>query len=112
MFAGLCTNLPWIMLPWCALTTGVAATAIGRPVSIDIRAALTRLLELPLTGPAFWTQALDILAPFLWSFVFGSTLGALLLGLTAYVVVERYLSRMHATRAATVLPGAPFEPTA
>jgi hypothetical protein len=112
MFAGLCTNLPWIMLPWYALTTAAGAAAIEGPVSVDIRFALTELLALPLTGPAFWTQSLDILAPFLWSFVFGSTAGALVLGVAAYVVVERYLSRMHAGRAEALLPDAPFEPSA
>lgn len=111
MFAGLCTNLPWIMLPWYALATAAGAVVVEAPASTDIRAALSRLFELPLTGPAFWTQALDILAPFLWSFVFGSIAGALLLGVAAYFVVERYLSRVHASRVA-VLPDAPFEPSA
>lgn len=108
---GLCTNLPWIMLPWYALATAAGAMVVEAPASTDIRAALARLFELPLTGPAFWTQALDILAPFLWSFVFGSIAGALLLGVAAYFAVERYLSRVHASRVAA-LPDAPFEPSA
>jgi uncharacterized protein len=112
MFAGLCTNLPWLMLPWYALMTAAGATLTAGAVPVDIRAALAELFALPLTGPAFWTQALDILAPFLWSFVFGSTAGALVLGVVAYLVVERYLSRMHAMRAETLLPDAPFEPSA
>ena len=96
MFAGLCTNLPWLMLPWYALTTAAGAMVVdGGPVLADVRPALARLFELPLTGPAFWTQALDILAPFLWSFVFGSVVGALLLGVVAFFVVERYLTRIH-----------------
>jgi uncharacterized protein (DUF2062 family) len=106
MFAGLCTNLPWLMLPWYALTTAAGAMVVdGGPVLADIRPALARLFELPLTGPAFWTQALDILAPFLWSFVFGSVAGALLLGVIAFVVVERYLTRIH-TPAAGAAPDA------
>jgi len=96
MFAGLCTNLPWLMLPWYALTTAAAAAILEGPAAIDVRASLARLFELPLTGPVFWTQALDILAPFLWSFVFGSVAGALLLGVAAYLAAERYLSRVHA----------------
>ena len=96
MFAGLCTNLPWIMLPWYALTTAAAAAVIEAPAAMDIRAALNQLFELPLTGPAFWTQALDILAPFLWSFVFGATAGALIVGVATFFAVERYLHRMHA----------------
>jgi uncharacterized protein (DUF2062 family) len=96
MFAGLCTNLPWLMLPWYAVTTAAGAMIVEGPVMADVRPALARLFELPLTGPAFWTQALDILAPFLWSFVFGSVAGALLLGVVTFVVVERYLTRIHA----------------
>lgn len=95
MFAGLCTNLPWLMLPWYALTTAAGAMLVDGPVIADVRPALARLFELPLTGPAFWTQALDVLAPFLWSFVFGSLAGALLLGIIAFFAVERYLTRIH-----------------
>ena len=94
MFAGLCTNMPWVMVPWYALTTAAAAVVIDGPVTTDVRAALSRLFELPLTGPAFWSQALDILAPFLWSFVVGSVAGALVLAVAAFVIVERYLTRV------------------
>jgi uncharacterized protein (DUF2062 family) len=110
MFAGLCTNLPWIMLPWYALTTAAGAMIVEGPGAMDVRPALAQLFELPLTGPAFWTQALDILAPFLWSFVFGSVAGAMLLGIVTYFVVERYLTRMHASASGPIL-GAPLEPT-
>jgi uncharacterized protein (DUF2062 family) len=111
MFAGLCTNLPWIMLPWYALTTAGAAAVLQTPAATNIRAALNQLFELPLTGPAFWTQALDILAPFLWSFVVGSTAGALVVGAVTFVVVERYLHRMHAERP-PALTDANLEPSA
>jgi uncharacterized protein (DUF2062 family) len=95
MFAGLCTNLPWLMLPWYALTTAAGAMIVEGPVMVEVRPDLARLFELPLTGAAFWTQALDILAPFLWSFVFGSVAGALLLGVVTFFVVERSLTRIH-----------------
>jgi hypothetical protein len=52
------------------------------------------LFDLPLTGPAFWTQALDIASPFLWSFLFGSTAGALVIGVVSYVVTHRYLANV------------------
>ena len=111
MFAGLCTNLPWIMLPWYALTTAGAAAVLQAPAATNIRAALSQLFELPLTGPAFWTQALDILAPFLWSFVVGSTAGALVVGAVTFVAVERYLHRMHAA-SPPPLTDANLEPSA
>ena len=111
MFAGLCANLPWIMLPWYALTTAAAAAVIEAPAAMDVRVALSQLFDLPVTGPAFWTQALDILAPFLWSFVFGSTAGALVIGGATFFAVERYLHRMHAA-APPGLADANLEPSA
>jgi uncharacterized protein (DUF2062 family) len=92
VLAGLCTNLPWIMVPWYTLSTAVGAFVLRAPVATDISTALTRLFELPLTGPAFWTQALEIASPFLWSFLVGSTSGALVIGAVSYVVTHRYLS--------------------
>jgi uncharacterized protein (DUF2062 family) len=91
--AGLCVNLPWLMLPWYTVATAAGAFVLRTPVSPDAGAALTRLFELPLTGSAFWTQGLDLAAPFLWSFLFGSTAGALVLAAVAFVSVERYMIR-------------------
>jgi uncharacterized protein len=92
VFAGLCTNLPWLMLPWYTLSTTIGAVVLRAPVAGELSASLSRLFELPLTGPAFWTQALEIAAPFLWSFLFGSTAGALVIGVVSYVVTHRYLA--------------------
>lgn len=94
VFAGLCTNLPWLMLPWYTLSTTVGALVLRAPVAGDLSGALSRLFELPLTGPAFWTQALEIASPFLWSFLFGSTAGALVIGVVSYVVTHRYLANV------------------
>ena len=92
VFAGLCTNLPWFMLPWYTLSTAAGALVLQSPVATDISGSLSRLFDLPLTGPAFWTQALEIASPFLWSFLFGSTAGALVIGVVSYVVTHRYLA--------------------
>ena len=92
MFAGLCTNLPWFMLPWYTLSTAAGAFMLRAPITTDLASALPRLFDLPLTGPAFWTQAIEIATPFLWSFLFGSTAGALLIGGIAYVLTSRYLA--------------------
>ena len=66
---------------------------LGVPVSPEVGARLTRLFDLSVMGSAFWTQGMEIAAPFLWSFLFGSTAGALLLGAAAYLVVAKYLIR-------------------
>lgn len=91
VFAGLCTNLPWIMVPWYTFTTVVGAIVLGVEIRDDISVTLSGLLDLPIYRAEFWTRALDILAPFFWSFVVGSTAGAIVVGLATYVVVSRTL---------------------
>ena len=91
VFAGICTNLPWIMVPWYTFTTLIGAAALGVDIRDDIGAAITGLLELPIYRWEFWTRSLEILAPFFWSFVVGSSAGALVIGLATYVMVSRTL---------------------
>lgn len=89
VFAGLCTNLPWIMVPWYTFTTLIGAAALGVEIRADIGGALTGLFELPIYQLAFWSRALEILTPFFWSFLIGSTTGAIIVGAGTYVVVAR-----------------------
>ena len=103
LLAGLCMNLPWIMLPWYTLTTVAAAAVLGTPVGPEVRSALTSLLDLSFFSTAFWTQAVQIITPFFWSFLIGSTIGAIVIGIAAYLTVVRIISRMQA------LPATPGE---
>ena len=96
MFAGLCTNLPWIMVPWYAFTTLLAAEAFGVEIRDDLTSALDRLLALPIYQLQFWSTAVDILTPFFWAFLIGPTIGAAIVGAVTYVVVVRSIT---ATRA-------------
>ena len=99
VFAGLCTNLPWIMVPWYTLTTVAAAATLGTPIGPEVRVGFARLTELPVYRAAFWTHAYDIVAPFFWSFLIGSTLGAIVIGAVAYVTVVRIVSRIQSAPA-------------
>jgi uncharacterized protein (DUF2062 family) len=90
---GLCANLPWIMVPWYAATTAAAAALLGTSSGLDIRARIAEVLEVSVYQPAFWGRTGDLAATFLWPFMIGPTLGAIALGLAAYVVVLRFLSR-------------------
>lgn len=92
VFAGLCTNLPWIMVPWYTFTTFVGATILGRPITAGIGDSLSALLQLPVYSAAFWTEALHIVAPFFWSFVIGSTACAVVVGVLAYLSVSRIIA--------------------
>ena len=103
LLAGLCTNLPWIMVPWYTLTTVLAAAALGTPVGPEVRVALSKLLDISFFSTAFWTEAIEIVTPFLWSFLIGSTIGAVLIGIAAYLTVVRLVTRLQA------LPSTPGE---
>ena len=98
---GLCTNLPWVMVPWYALTTAVGAVILGIPLAGDVTPRIRQLLDLPIYRAVFWQQAVDLVWPFLGSFILGSTAGALLVGAIAYVMTLRVVSRVRASRPIT-----------
>lgn len=94
MFVGLCTNLPWFMIPWYTLTTILGAKMLGLTLPADLGGRLRALVDLPVYRAEFWSRAADLLAPFLWAFVVGSVAGAVVAGGIAYVVSLRFLTRM------------------
>ncbi|HEY7502265.1 MAG TPA: DUF2062 domain-containing protein [Vicinamibacterales bacterium] len=107
---GLCANLPWIMVPWYAVTTAGAAALLGVAEDIDIRARVTELLNVSVYHPAFWGRTGELAAAFFWPFVIGPTTGAALLAVVAYAVSARVLVRRARCRPATTtsstgLPG-------
>lgn len=103
LLAGLCMNLPWIMVPWYTITTASAAAVMGIPIGPEVGTALGRLLDLSIFSSAFWTHALEIVTPFFWSFLIGSTIGALAVGFIAYLMVVRVVTRLQ------TVPGTPGE---
>ena len=94
VLVGLCTNLPWIIVPWYTLTTYLGSLLVKQPMTADFGARLSSLLELPFYRLAFWQRAYDLVAPFFWSFLVGSTLGAVVVGIVAYFVTVPFLVRM------------------
>jgi uncharacterized protein (DUF2062 family) len=92
VLVGLCANLPWIMLPWYAVTTVAAAAILGGPADSDIRARIADMLAIPVYHAAFWTRTSDLVAAFLLPFLVGPTCGALVLGTAAYAIAFRILS--------------------
>jgi uncharacterized protein (DUF2062 family) len=101
LLAGLCMNLPRIMVPWYTLTTVTAAAVMGIPIGPEVGSALARLLELSVFSSVFWTHAIEIITPFFWSFLIGSTIGATFVGIGAYLTVVRVVARMQAAPATT-----------
>ena len=98
VFIGLCANLPWIFVPWYTLTTIAGGMILDRPVVPDFGRRFDALMELSFYTAEFRSQAFDLVAPFFWSFVIGSTAGAALVGVAAYFVTVPLLARWRAAR--------------
>jgi len=97
VFIGLCTNLPWIMIPWYALTTTAAAAALGLSLATYINDRFAAVFSIPVYRAAFWQRSIELLGPYLWSFVIGPTAGAAVLGVAAYFLVLRVISAARRT---------------
>jgi uncharacterized protein (DUF2062 family) len=91
---GLCSNLPWLMVPWYALTTAAGAALLDVPIAADFTTRLRSTFALSVYSREFWNRIMDLLGPLLGSFVLGSTLGAVLVGSLAYLVTARMLARV------------------
>lgn len=81
---GVYSNLPWIILPYYTLSTLAGAALLGvklDPAMLDD--ALSKL------AAASWRDVAGIghiLAPFMWAYLVGSTVGAILLAAVGYKV--------------------------
>ena len=93
VFIGLNANLPWILVPWYTLATVLGGVLLNRTIPPDFRQRFDALMALSFFTVEFRSRALDLLAPFFWSFIVGSTIGAAVLGAAAYVVTAPLLTR-------------------
>lgn len=92
MLVGLCANLPWIMIPWYAITTGAAAAILGLSTA-NLTDRLAELFTVPVWQLAFWGRGADLVGTFFWPFLIGPFAGALVLGALAYIAGLRFLER-------------------
>ena len=79
---GVYSNLPWIILPYYTLSTLAGAALLG--VDIQPQTLEQALSEL---AAASWRDLVGvghILAPFMWAYLVGSTVGALVLAAVGY----------------------------
>lgn len=100
MLVGLCTNLPWIMIPWYTLTTALGAKVLGLSIPADIGRRFDELMGLRVYSAEFWQRAGDLVAPFASAFVIGSTVAAAVIGALAYWIALRFLMRLRLSRMA------------
>ena len=102
LIIGLCANVPWIMLPWYALTTAGAAALLGTSSPVDLSEHLARILSVPFYRGAFWRHAGDLLDAFFWPFLVGPGVGALALAAITYAVALRVLTERAIQRAEAI----------
>jgi hypothetical protein len=86
LFVGLCTNLPWIMAPYYAATTGAAAWLMGVAPAGQLVGDFAGLFSHSVLSSAFWTEVVRVLWPLFWPFVVGSSVAALAVAALAYRV--------------------------
>jgi uncharacterized protein (DUF2062 family) len=79
---GIYSNLPWIIVPYYMLATVAGAAILGVDLPAGLMAEFRRLLEhfTLREGGQMWGR----LAPLFWSYVLGTTLGALIIAAIAY----------------------------
>jgi uncharacterized protein (DUF2062 family) len=103
VLAGMCANLPWIMVPWYAATTALAGAVMGVAVPADVAAALSSVLGHSPFSASFWTTVYSVARPWIVPFLVGPTVGGLVLGCLTYPValaLIRTRRRMRAARLA------------
>lgn len=94
VFIGLCTNLPWLMIPYYTATTAFGAYLLRVPITADFHERLTRLLALPVYRTVFWQNALNLVWPFISAFLIGSTICAIVIGVCTYAALVPVLERL------------------
>lgn len=99
MLVGLCTNLPWIMVPWYTATTAIAGALLGVPLPADLRGEFVALFNQSVLSWGFLRHVYSLVRPWVLPFIIGPTVGAILLGLATYpaallVMLARRRQRM------------------
>lgn len=93
VFVGLNANLPWLIAPWYAGTTAIAALVLGYSLPPNLINELQGLLDMGWTTSAFWTRAQGMLSPLVIPFVVGPTVGAAVVGTGTFFVARGWLVR-------------------
>ena len=102
VFLGLNANLPWIVVPWYAVTTLAAARVLSLGLPDDFRARLSGLFAHSLFARQFWIEAGALLQPFLAPYLIGPTVGAAIIGVLTYFATTAILERRRRAAEATI----------
>jgi uncharacterized protein (DUF2062 family) len=95
---GVYSNLPWIIAPYYFVTTlaGAAILRVDAPESLAVRVG--EVFEISIWDPAFWNGLAALTKPLLWSYMLGSTLGAIILGWIGYRLALAFITARRARR--------------
>ena len=77
VLAGLCINLPWIMVPWYTATTAIAGALLGVPLPADLRGEFVSLFSQSVLSWAFLRHLFGFVRPWVVPFIVGPTIGAI-----------------------------------
>jgi uncharacterized protein (DUF2062 family) len=95
VFVGLNANLPWFLVPWYAGLTLAAAAILGMPVTSDSQAIIDALFSTGWTLPDV-ARVVEHVRPILVPFLVGPTIGAGVVGVSAYWATRAVLVRRRA----------------
>jgi uncharacterized protein len=89
---GVYSNLPWFLGPYYVVATMVGAQITGDRMPPGLRMQLRDLFELSLFHGEFWHRLGVVLTPLGWSYVVGSTIGAVLLSAASYHLALAFIA--------------------
>jgi uncharacterized protein (DUF2062 family) len=88
---GVYTNLPWFIAPYYTVTTVGAAGVMGVDLPPQFARQLGAVFARSPLDRDFWAALGTLASPLLWPFVLGSLAGAVVLGVTAFVVARPFI---------------------
>ena len=71
VLAGVCINLPWIMVPWYTATTAIAGAVLGVPLPDDLRGEFVSLFSQSVLSWAFLRHVFRLVRPWVVPFIVG-----------------------------------------
>jgi uncharacterized protein (DUF2062 family) len=88
---GVYTNLPWFIAPYYTVTTVGAARVMGVDLPPQFARQLGAVFARSPLDRDFWAALGTLASPLLWPFVLGSLVGAVVLGVAAFVVARPFI---------------------
>jgi uncharacterized protein (DUF2062 family) len=90
---GVYANLPWIIAPYYAFVTMVIGAPFTRhKIPPGFKSQIAALFQLSLFQGEFWHRLVIILKPWLWPYVVGSMIGAIVLSAIAYPLALAFVT--------------------